>query len=166
MTLIALSKDTLAGQHGEAIAPDSAIRFNGLVLSIERTPQSNAQEMAEDDRKWPGRIRRIVHAKLRHWDLAYLYDSVALLVTELVTNALRYGAGTVIVFRCSYSCSAGVVRIEVDDGSHRSPYIRESGPQDESGRGLILVSAIADEWGTSEDGSRTWCTLAAPGGGH
>ncbi|MFF0698551.1 ATP-binding protein [Streptomyces tendae] len=51
------------------------------------------------------------------------------------------------------------VVIEVDDGSPCTPVLRCPGPDDESGRGLLLVQALAEAWGVSPDGTTTWCTL-------
>lgn len=141
---------------------DSAERCNGALtteLSIKRAPRRGGDEVAEKDKRWPGRIRRICHAKLKLWGLEVLADSMDLVVSELVTNALRYGVGEV-GFRLVHSQTE--IRIEVDDGSPDRPQVQKPGPNNESGRGLLLVSVVADDWGVSDDGTRTWCTLTVP----
>jgi len=49
--------------------------------------------------------------------------------------------------------------IEVRDGSHELPVPGDAALDDEEGRGLFLVEAIADGWGVSPDGTTTWCSL-------
>ncbi|MFC4035823.1 ATP-binding protein [Streptomyces polygonati] len=109
------------------------------------------------DGRWVGRLRRISAAKLRAWGLAPLMDDVQLLVSELVTNALRYGEDGEIAFRLVITLQG--VLIAVNDGSGRRPRLSVVDDASETGRGLFLVAAIADDWGVSPDGTTTWCTL-------
>jgi anti-sigma regulatory factor (Ser/Thr protein kinase) len=88
-------------------------------------------------------------------------DTVKLLVSEIVTNAVRYGEGEEVGFALSYD-GEGEVRIEVDDHAEGAPKVRETGPEDEGGRGMFLVNALATAWGRT--GTRTWCTVRAPRG--
>ncbi|MEC4018835.1 DUF6415 family natural product biosynthesis protein [Streptomyces sp. H27-D2] len=138
-----------------------ASAFDGVEVSLERTSKPGT-EMTRDEMLWPGRIRRISHARLRIWGLPHLTDTAGLLLTELVTNAFRYGQSATVGVRLSYS--AQEVRIEVDDGSPTRPHVRMPTPDDESGRGMLLVATLADRWGISDDGTRTWCTIAVPDG--
>jgi anti-sigma regulatory factor (Ser/Thr protein kinase) len=71
------------------------------------------------DGRWVGRLRRISAAKLRAWGLSSLMDDVQLLVSELVTNALRYGEDDEIAFRLVITLQE--VLIAVNDGSNRRP---------------------------------------------
>ncbi|WP_329177286.1 ATP-binding protein [Streptomyces sp. NBC_01477] len=109
------------------------------------------------DGRWVGRLRRISVAKLRAWGLAALMDDVQLLVSELVTNALRYGEDGEITFRLVITLQG--VLIAVNDGSSRRPRLSVVDEESETGRGLFLVAAIAHDWGVSPDGTTTWCTL-------
>ncbi|MEU6848452.1 ATP-binding protein [Actinacidiphila alni] len=111
------------------------------------------------DGQWVGRLRRISAAKLRAWGLDSLMDDVQLLVSELVTNALRYGEDREIGFRLVITLQG--VLISVNDGSGRRPRLSVVDEESETGRGLFLVAAIADDWGVSPDGTTTWCTLRA-----
>jgi anti-sigma regulatory factor (Ser/Thr protein kinase) len=90
--------------------------------------------------------------------LPRLVETAELVTSELVTNALRYGIGADIGMRLYLSATHLV--IEVRDGSPDLPVLRRAKPGDEDGRGLVLVDAMADDWGTSPDGTRTWCSLA------
>lgn len=87
-------------------------------------------------------------------------DDAELCTSELVTNALVHAASkrvTVTVAR-----DGGVLRISVtDDGAAgRVPYVRED-PLAEDGRGMLIVSTLAMEWGAEagEDGTTTWFRL-------
>ncbi|MGP4089637.1 ATP-binding protein [Streptomyces sp. KR55] len=130
----------------------------GHEVSIARDPASTAQRLTEREAAWPGRIRRIVRAGLKHWGRPDLIDTAELLTTELVTNALRHGRGPDIGFRLYLSNDQAV--IEVRDGSSSLPVLRYAAPDDEEGRGLFLVDAMADAWGVSPDGTTTWCSLS------
>ncbi|MCW2607171.1 MAG: domain S-box protein [Frankiales bacterium] len=74
-------------------------------------------------------------------------DDVALLVSEVATNALVHGSGDV---ELRVLLEGGVVRVEVGDGSRVRPVPRSAGVDAEGGRGLALVQALAASWGTRE----------------
>ncbi|MEV5441020.1 ATP-binding protein [Streptomyces sp. NPDC052644] len=105
--------------------------------------------------------RRIARAYLPLWGLAGLADTAVLVVSELVTNAVQHGTGTIGLRVRPY---AAELLIEVSDGNPTPPRPRHAGDDEEDGRGLLLVDAFAARWGVSEDGTTTWCTLALPGG--
>ncbi|MGW2748124.1 ATP-binding protein [Streptomyces sp. NPDC001450] len=140
------------------LPPDSVL--DDLGLCITRSPRAVDEGMPAYEGLWVGRLRRIGTAKLRHWGLVSLIEPAQLLISELVTNALRYGSGPDMAFR--FILATEVLVIEVDDGSPHTPRLRQPAPDDESGRGMVLVSAIATEWGVSPDGCVTWCSLAVP----
>jgi len=130
--------------------------YRGFDVSFERDEGSTAGVIADADRAVPGRARVIVRAGLRYWGWPGLIESADVLVTELVTNALEHGIGDVGLR--VYLTDAHLL-IEVRDGSPEVPVLREAVPDDEDGRGLFLVAAIADAWGVSADGMTTWCSL-------
>ncbi|MFJ8230307.1 ATP-binding protein [Streptomyces sp. NPDC094448] len=105
-------------------------------------------------------IRHLTADRLRHWHLDDLADDAALIVSELVSNAIRYGDGHRITLRVEHR--ARELRIEVADGTPGRAVARTAGNEDEGGRGLLLVAALAREWGTSSGGETTWCVLAVP----
>jgi anti-sigma regulatory factor (Ser/Thr protein kinase) len=91
--------------------------------------------------------------------LAGLGHSVRLLVTELVTNAVKHaGTGPDQTVRVRLECSAGRVRGEViDDGPGFEPRFGRGGDPLEDGFGLTLVDQVADRWGVDVDKStRVW----------
>lgn len=126
-------------------------------VAIQRDPGSGSGRLSEAEALWPRRCRRIIRAVLQHWRQPSLVENAELLTSELVTNALRHGTGPDIGMRL-YISGTHVV-IEVRDGTPDLPVLREAKPDDEDGRGLALVDAVADAWGTSPDGARTWCSL-------
>jgi anti-sigma regulatory factor (Ser/Thr protein kinase) len=129
-----------------------------MTLAIERL--ADRERMPSSCAIWVGNLRRIGAHRLSAHGLSSLVDNAELLISELVTNALQHGAGERIVFHLVITVD--MVMIEVDDGSPCRPVVRSAGDFEESGRGMLLVSALADSWGVSPDGTRTWCTLATP----
>ncbi|MET7476283.1 ATP-binding protein [Streptomyces sp. NPDC005648] len=88
-------------------------------------------------------------------------ETVVLLVSELVTNAVRHTRSTRV--RCSVGLEAGKVRIEVrDQGEGRTPVALVRATDDDvNGRGLYLVAALSQEWGVREHDSGSGCVVWA-----
>lgn len=103
-------------------------------------------------------LRRITGMLLREGDIAEgVVETVQLLVSEIVTNAVVHGGSDRVRFSVSYDPS-GDVLIEADDGAPARIAVRNPAGDDETGRGLLLVDALARAWGRR--GTRTWCTVA------
>lgn len=96
-----------------------------------------------------------VRERLVGWSRAELSDSVELLVSELVTNAIVHGAGRIGLRLIRGSAT---LRCEVADDGRDLPFVREAEDTDESGRGLLLVSHLAARWGShhTERGKIVW----------
>jgi serine phosphatase RsbU (regulator of sigma subunit)/anti-sigma regulatory factor (Ser/Thr protein kinase) len=93
-------------------------------------------------------------------------ESVELLVSELVGNAVRHAAGATVVLRAAVT--QGRVRVEVQDASPRLPGAAGAPSwEQENGRGLQLVEAIAQRWGTEPvpGGKYLWFEISPPGRG-
>ncbi|MFD7546182.1 ATP-binding protein [Streptomyces sp. NPDC059578] len=130
-------------------------------LSLRRSPQIGGRSSSTGDDRWVGHLRGVCRAQLRFWGLADLMDNAQLLVSELVTNALRHGDSQRVTCRLLFADD--LVTIEVDDGSPgRRANLTTAGPEDESGRGMLIVATLASAWGVGPDGTKTWCTLAVP----
>nr|WP_162002562.1 ATP-binding protein [Streptomyces sp. CB01881] len=111
-----------------------------------------------------GAVRHRLRAALGDWGVPELADTAELLSSELVTNALLH-TGQGAVFDAVLTADLRL-RIEVRDGVGRLPGRRRD-PDAEyatSGRGLVLVEALADAWGVQlrGDGKVTWFELASP----
>ena len=113
--------------------------------------------------------RRFVAAVLSECDMPVdaLHDVVLLAVSELATNAVEH-AGT--DFEVVLDVAPSWLDLGVADGSPDEPRMRQAGPTDEGGRGLALLDAIAERWGTElyddEDGKVVWCELATTSALH
>lgn len=107
-----------------------------------------------------GETRAKVSRQLETWGLEELSMTTELIVSELVTNAIRYGAGPVrlrLLFQSALTC-------EVSDASNTSPRLRHARTTDEGGRGLFLVAQLAHRWGTryTPQGKIIWAEQPLP----
>ncbi|MEU2961985.1 ATP-binding protein [Streptomyces albidoflavus] len=112
--------------------------------------------------------RDFTAAVLDEWDARVRRDDVLLCVSELATNALLHGVPPGRGFRLFVlRADDGGVRVEVHDSGHGRPATRAPGGEAESGRGLLLVSALADDWGVGErnPGKSVWCSFRPVGVG-
>ncbi|WP_405422216.1 SpoIIE family protein phosphatase [Streptomyces erythrochromogenes] len=108
------------------------------------------------------RVRNAGSAQLVEWGLADIAFAAELILSELVTNAIRYGSAPVRVRLLrdrSLIC-------EVSDSSSTSPHLRYAATTDEGGRGLFLVAQYAERWGTryTDRGKVIWAELPLTGG--
>ncbi|WP_374118080.1 SpoIIE family protein phosphatase [Streptomyces sp. RKAG337] len=131
-----------------------AARFDGI------SPSDVAYWYLEPQPQTAGRARRLARQALRRWDLEHLIEPTELLVSEIVTNAVRY-AERPITLRL---LRTDVLRCEVGDDAPLLPQMRHAQPQDEGGRGLYLVSRMAQRWGATRlsAGKVVWFELAIP----
>lgn len=108
--------------------------------------------------------RRRLRDQLRQWGVATLTDTAELLTTEIVTNALQHTGGGAVLTATLTPGPARRLRVEVHDSLARRPPPRPR-PSDDatSGRGLLLVEALADTWGvhTRGAGKVVWFEIAA-----
>ena len=85
-------------------------------------------------------------------------ERVELMVSELATNAVKHARSA---FSLTVLASADVVRVEVNDEGEGEPVRRHPAPTDPGGRGLVIVQALADDWGVERhDGDKAvWFSL-------
>ena len=152
-----LCKATLDGVYADQQRDDIAV----LIARLRRLPDDrHATWTLDADPVSVGAARTLVRALLREWDLTELTDTTELLVSELVTNALRYASGQItvrLVLERALVC-------EVLDDSAALPRLRHAGSDDETGRGLHVVSQLAQRWGTrrTATGKVIWCEQPIP----
>ncbi|MFF3515548.1 SpoIIE family protein phosphatase [Streptomyces sp. NPDC002573] len=105
-------------------------------------------------------LRAEVLAKLAEWNLEETAFTTELILSELVTNAIRYGAPP-IHLRLLHETN---LVVEVSDGSSTSPHLRYAADTDEGGRGIYLVARFAERWGTrfTPTGKIVWAEQSAP----
>ncbi len=106
----------------------------------------------------PATARRVAEEAVAHWSLDVDLDVLRLLVSEVVTNAVRYardGGHLRLVLRRA----PGVLRVEVHDGSALLPMVREAQDDEEGGRGTALMAALAARWDAeahADGGKAVW----------
>ncbi|KES03877.1 serine/threonine protein phosphatase [Streptomyces toyocaensis] len=128
-----------------------AARFDGIA------PSDVAYWFLEPEDAAPGRARRLARRALSRWGMEELSDSVELLVSEVVTNAVRYATRPVTL----RLLRTDVLRCEVGDDVPQLPRIRQARATDEGGRGLYLVNRLARRWGATRlsTGKVVWFEL-------
>jgi signal transduction histidine kinase len=117
----------------------------------------------------PGQARTVVSKALFRWGLGDYADLAEVIISELVTNAVCHGAGTVGI-RILHD--DGHLRMEVHDDGPGRPVWREAAADDESGRGLTLIEglirlnggSLGVEGDTDGDGKTVWAAVRLAGG--
>ncbi|MDK1344521.1 SpoIIE family protein phosphatase [Streptomyces sp. 378] len=131
----------------DAVLP--ARSSDDIALLVARTRLLDPSQVAEWD--VPGDpavvagIRAEVTGRLRTWGLEEMAFTTELIISELVTNAIRYGIEPI---RLRVLHDGDSLICEVADGSSTSPHLRRAATTDEGGRGLFLVAQFARRWGT------------------
>lgn len=113
-----------------------------------------------------GRARGRFRHQAARWRLPEdTAETAVLLLSELVTNAVRHShvRGRHIEVRCLV-VGGVTLRVEVSDAGDGLPVLRTAAEEDESGRGLALVAALAADWGVQPRlhgiGKTVWCELS------
>ncbi|MCJ0874563.1 SpoIIE family protein phosphatase [Streptomyces sp. AP-93] len=144
----------------DAMAPEHP--SDDIALLVARTRTLPADRIAVWDLAAdPARvcdIRAAATRQLAHWGLDELAFATELLLSELVTNAIRYGTEPIqvrLIHDRALIC-------EVSDGSSTAPHMRRAATTDEGGRGLFLVAQLAQSWGTryTPHGKVIWAECA------
>ncbi|CAL9546661.1 SpoIIE family protein phosphatase [Streptomyces sp. enrichment culture] len=131
-----------------------AARFDGIA------PSDVAYWYLDPRAQTARQARRLARRALARWGLDELSDAVELLVSEIVTNAVRY-AERPITLRL---LRTDVLRCEVGDDVPQLPRLRQARATDEGGRGLYLVNRLARRWGATRlsTGKVVWFELPVP----
>lgn len=108
-------------------------------------------------------VRAEVAEVLRRWGCGHLVDDATVVTSELVTNALRHGAGE---RELRLSPANGGVLLEVSDTGDGWPHIRDDDPLTPGGLGLVIVDRISADWGAARNdrGKVVWALLGPPRG--
>ncbi|MGW2938018.1 SpoIIE family protein phosphatase [Streptomyces sp. NPDC001156] len=127
-----------------------------LLLARTRTlgPSQVASWQLPADPAVVSHARALAIRQLNQWGLEQLAESTELIVSELVTNAIRHGTGIIGLRLIRHD----VLTCEVSDTSSSYPRLRHPRTTDENGRGLLLVSKLSRRWGTryTPDGKLIW----------
>jgi anti-sigma regulatory factor (Ser/Thr protein kinase) len=116
------------------------------------------------DAKAPHAARAAAAKALADWGFASLVDNVTLCVSELVTNTLDAEADEIAVL-VEWHKDDHLIELAVWDNAPGEPEKREPSVHDLAGRGLMIVEALADEWGcrAGDDGKVTWVWFSTGG---
>ncbi|MFI0787180.1 SpoIIE family protein phosphatase [Streptomyces lydicus] len=140
----------------DALLPDR--QRDDIALLVARTRLLDPDRIAEwdvpADPAAVGDARAKISQQLTRWDLEESAFTTELILSELITNAIRYATGPIRV-RLLYDRT---LICEVSDTSSTSPHLRYAADEDEGGRGLFLVSQLAQHWGTryTPEGKIIW----------
>ncbi|MET7598151.1 SpoIIE family protein phosphatase [Streptomyces sp. NPDC004082] len=123
-------------------------------------PDRVAEWQVPPDPAAVGEVRASVTRRLAEWGLDDMAFTTELILSELVTNAIRYGGAPIrvrVLRDRSLIC-------EVFDSSNTSPHLRYAASTDEGGRGLFLVAQLSDRWGTryTPSGKVIWAEQPLP----
>lgn len=155
--------EELCDQAVETLLPGSVDDDAALLLVRTRTldrHQVAAWELGPDPEE-VGRARAAVAEQVGEWGLDdELVFTTELVVSELVTNALRYASGPIqlrLIRDQTLIC-------EVSDTGSTSPHLRHAGSDDEGGRGLFLIAQMTLRWGSrhTTEGKTIWAEQALP----
>ncbi len=152
-----LCKAILAGAYSDQHRDDIAV----LIARLGRIDGSLQASWALAGEPSAAReARSLVTEPLEKWDLAGMVDTTQLLASELVTNAIRYAEGPVTL----RLIKEGALVCEVLDNSPALPKLQHAAKDDETGRGLQIVSKLSGRWGArrTNGGKIVWCEQPFP----
>ncbi|CAL2056510.1 PAS domain-containing protein [Streptomyces murinus] len=169
---VARLRRVLAQQHTSVREACDAVIYGQLsgrtednvVLLLARTRVLHDDQVASwtfpSDPAIVATARTLAERQLASWGLSDLVFTTEMIVSELVTNAIRYAPGTIqvrLIRDRSLIC-------EVTDCNSAAPHVRHPRTTDEGGRGLLLVAQLTDRWGTrrTHRGKTIWAEQALP----
>ncbi|HET6870567.1 MAG TPA: ATP-binding protein, partial [Solirubrobacteraceae bacterium] len=153
-----LCKTALDGVYSDAKRDDIAV----LIAKLRRIPEDHRIcFQLEPEHSAVRHARSLIRDPLKRWGLEDLIDSSELLVSELVTNAIKYANGEVTL-RLILEPESLVC--EVHDSSPALPRVLQVDKDAENGRGLHVVSQMASRWGVrrTAGGKVVWCEQLVP----
>ncbi|WP_454320132.1 SpoIIE family protein phosphatase [Streptomyces phaeoluteigriseus] len=157
LTAPAASLDALCDTVLKAVLPEEP--SDDVALLVARTRALGAEQVAtwdvDPDPAQVAATRQAATEQLAAWGLEETAFVTELVVSELVTNAIRYGEPPIqlrLIRDRTLIC-------EVSDGSSTSPHLRRAHAFDEGGRGLLLVAQLTQRWGSRQTGrgKTIWC---------
>jgi anti-sigma regulatory factor (Ser/Thr protein kinase) len=144
-----------------ALLPDADGHNDDVTLLLTRLPEGPLATVSTDLPATPASVpegRAFLGKALTGWDCGRMADDARLLLSEILTNAVQHATGPIGLHLCR---TATDLTVEISDHSPHLPQPRSATEDEESGRGLILVRALADSWGVrpTDAGKTTWFTL-------
>ncbi|MFI8521898.1 SpoIIE family protein phosphatase [Streptomyces sp. NPDC085481] len=152
-----LGREIVAGRPADGLGDDVTL----LLARTRAIPAEDAFSWTIDaDPAAVGTVREAATTRLHAWGLDELVFTTELVLSELVTNAIRYAGGPIDV----RLIRAGRLICEVSDPSATHPRMRRARLTDEGGRGLYLVAQLTTRWGSrySRQGKTIWAEQDFP----
>ncbi|MEU6234352.1 SpoIIE family protein phosphatase [Kitasatospora sp. NPDC047058] len=152
-----LGRSLVADRPAHRLADDVTLL---LARTREVPPEATAVWPVDPDPAAVGLVRERATERLRAWGLEELVFTTELVLSELVTNAIRYAGGPVEV----RLVRAERLTCEVSDPSATQPRMRRAHLTDEGGRGLYLVAQLTNRWGSryTRHGKTIWAEQELP----
>ncbi|MFC8513256.1 PAS domain S-box protein [Streptomyces sp. NPDC057257] len=153
--------ETVADSVLAGLLPDADSHNDDVTLLLAQLPAAPLASLSTDLDAVPSSVpegRAFLHKALLAWDCTAARDDAVLLLSETLTNAVQHAVGPIgLQLRRTESD----LTVEVSDHSPHLPQPRLAADDEESGRGLILVRALAADWGVrpTDEGKTTWFTL-------
>ncbi|MEV0220394.1 PAS domain S-box protein [Streptomyces sp. NPDC050704] len=145
------------------LLPDAEGHNDDVTLLLTQLPDGPLAAVSTDLPAVPDSVpegRAFLSKVLTSWECTTTADDARLLLSEILTNAVQHAEGPLGLHVCR---TATELTVEVSDHSPHlpQPQPRPAAEDEESGRGLILVRALADTWGVrpTDEGKTTWFTL-------
>ena len=140
-----------------AVVGDSAVGSKATHTAVVARAEDACSFRCEP--RSASRARHFVAERLIAWGRDAYVDDASIVVAELATNAVLHARSEFIV---AVSAHGDTVRVSVRDASPRLPATQEPASYSISGRGLVLVAAVAQRWGTEllPDGKLVWADLS------
>ncbi|MER5750191.1 PAS domain S-box protein [Streptomyces sp. NPDC002088] len=153
--------ETAADHVLASLLPDAESHNDDVTLLLAQLPAAPLATLATDLPAVPASVpdgRAFLHKALTSWNCTANSDDALLLLSETLTNAVQHAEGPLGLH---LHRTATDLTVEVSDCSPQLPQPRLAAEDEESGRGLILVRTLADNWGVrpTDEGKTTWFTL-------
>lgn len=144
-----------------ALLPDTEGHNDDVTLLLTQLPAAPLAAVATELPALAESVptgRAFLSGVLTAWECPDTADDARLLLSEILTNAVQHAQGPIGLHVCRTTTE---ITVEISDRSPHLPQPRTAGKDEESGRGLILVRALADGWGVrlNDEGKTTWFSL-------
>ncbi|MFF9983920.1 ATP-binding protein [Streptomyces erythrochromogenes] len=159
-------RPVLLREYGLLVSPTLVTHGDDHPVNVHIQPALLRERFYPRSRQTVRPARELAAETLHASGVTCRRDDVLLCVSELATNALLHGVPPGRGYRLRMLRYDGTVRVEVHDSGGGRPRIGRRDPAAEGGRGLPLVAAVADRWGTVArvPGKAVWCEFAVGAG--
>ncbi|GGN85111.1 hypothetical protein GCM10011579_075750 [Streptomyces albiflavescens] len=153
--------ETVADHVLATLLPDAESHNDDVTLLLTQLPAAPLVALTADFDAVPESVseaRVFLNKVLSSWDCPGAVDDACLLLSEVMTNAVQHAEGPIGLHLCRTDTE---LTVEISDCSPHLPQPRLAADDEDSGRGLLLVRTLADDWGVrpTDEGKTTWFSL-------